>query len=143
MALVTVAGPVETVQDGPDHVQGMRLKTADGQNEVPADPTFGIGVDLKTVRGVATATVAQVVAATTNSTQLVAGNSNRQMLLIFNNTPNDLRIKFGTGAAVNSFTSIVPPYTEWFMPPGPRPYTGVVHGKWEATDADGAHVTEY
>lgn len=143
MALVTPWGRIETttvvVGGQTDHVQGMRLYGPDN-NVIPADVTNGLAVDLKITRGSASAVVSYVAANNTSEKTIKAANSVRRGLIIRNQTAADLMIKFGTGVTPMSCTDLLPPYTSWDCP---TTYQGAIYGVFSATDAFGAHVTEW
>ncbi len=145
MALVNALGQrIETttvvVGGQTDHVQGMRLYGADG-NVIPSDNANGLAVDLKTVRGSATATVTNVVADSTSEKSIKAANTARRGLIIRNQTASDLTIKFGNAISGTSYTDIIPPYTPWDCP---ATYQGAIFGIFSATDGTNvALVTEW
>jgi hypothetical protein len=87
----------------------------------------------------ATATVSSVTAAAT-STQLLAANTTRVGVQVFNDSTADMNLKYGTAASSTSFTVKLPPAGYWEMPPGVV-YTGIIHGIWVAANGAG-RITE-
>lgn len=85
----------------------------------------------------ATATVTSVAAAVA-STQLLAANAARKGATLYNDSPAELLVKLGTGAAPTSFTLSMLPGSYYELPYG---YVGRVDGIW-ATAAGNARVTE-
>lgn len=76
-------------------------------------------------RGGTTGTLTNVTAAA-SSTQLAASASGRRGFRVFNDTPNNLYLKFGTSVSTTSFTEKIPPGASFNMP---LPlYTGAVTG---------------
>jgi hypothetical protein len=140
----TDAGPVESVDPGGGvgHVQGLRIKTADGTANVPAT-TDGLGMDLRIVRGSATATVVTVVPDNTSAKVFKAANTVRRGLTIRNQTAVQIAIKFAASPSMTSLTDIIEPYTSWDCPSS---YQGVINGVFSAVDATSgaaAHVSEW
>lgn len=149
---------------GGEHVQyvGINIGGIDAFLPLTGDATFGLPIDIKravslAVTGpmtdaqfaarlplsiintpVTTATQTSV-AGNATSTQLVASNTSRRGLYIYNDSTANLRIKYGTTASVTSFLVLIPPGGYWEMP---MPvYNGIVHGIWEAANGN-ARITE-
>ena len=83
--------------------------------------------------------VTQVASAAVTTTLLTA-RTNRRGATIVNTDPNTLRVKFGPGAAANSFSyALQSGQTLEF----PQPiYDGIVTGIWDADGAGVAAITE-
>lgn len=92
--------------------------------------------------GISTATVSAVVSDSGAAVTLAAANANRTQLIIHNNSTATLFVKFGTGASSANHTRQILTQATWEMPTGNTVYTGVVTGRWAATNGD-AQVTEY
>lgn len=112
----------------PDSVNGWKIE-ADGAARFVAD-------------AVSAATTSAVASSATAIT-LVAANTARRALSIFNFSTSDLYIKLGTGAAFSgtpSFLARLGPSSYWEMPTRPI-FTGLVSGIWSAVNGY-AMITE-
>lgn len=76
-------------------------------------------------RGGTTGTLSNVAEAT-SSTTLASSSTSRRGFIVFNDTSNPLKLKFGSTASATSFTVIVAAATHWQMPLAL--YTGTVTG---------------
>lgn len=92
----------------------------------------GVGADTATLSNVND---------TASSTTLLAANTSRLGVVIFNDSSSDLYLKYGTTASTSSFTYKIPPLGHWEMPSG-MIYTGIIHGIWSADASGAARVTE-
>jgi len=63
----------------------------------------------------------------------------RVMVIIFNDSPGNLYMKYGSGASPNSFTVKIPGRGYWEMPL--KVYTGEIYGFWDITEG-AARITE-
>jgi hypothetical protein len=79
-------------------------------------------------------------AAATSSVQLLAADVNRKGLIVFNDSPNILFLKFGAAAKTNDYTLQVAPATK-YESPWPLVPQGVISGVWGAASGS-AYVTE-
>jgi hypothetical protein len=129
----TLNGLVVTAQ----HVHRVALSIRTGAATVvdlSGDATYGLDADVtrQVPAGGATATVTKADASETAAT-LAAADATRRALLIKNDSPNRLYLKYGGGADwQNSFTDWVEPAATWVMP---EPlYTGEVSGVWEPAE---------
>ena len=117
--------------------------------EAPGDATHGLDVDVTRVQtpvvtdpiAVASANVSRKDAAA--AADQIAANINRRGLIIFNDSPQSMLVKYGTGVNAGTFSwtvRILPGWT-WEMP---NPiFTGIVSYLWEgATPTGGAQFTE-
>lgn len=86
------------------------------------------------------ATVTSVNSAT-SSTSILASNSSRKGVTIWNTDAYLLRIKYGTTASATSFTFLIEPGDGWIMPD--KVYTGAIEGIWDGDGAGAAIITEY
>lgn len=81
------------------------------------------------------------------SVTVVAANTERRALAIFNNSSSSLYLAAGsTAATVASFTVCIDPYGYWEEPQPPagyEAYTGAYTGIWSANSTGAALVTEY
>lgn len=88
---------------------------------------------------VETATLSQV-NSTASSTQILAANSLRKGVVIYNTDAADLYIKYGTTASTSSFTAVVYSGVAWEMP---NPiYNGRIDGIWASDGSGLAAITE-
>jgi hypothetical protein len=149
MSIVTPGGPVATQLSGGDHWQQMKVAVGSPPVEVTGDAANGLDVDVTRVSGtvtvdestVSTATVSNV-NVSTSAVTLKASNGSRKGLIIYNDSTQALRVKYGSGAAAASFTVKLAAQGYWEMPR--KIYTGIVTGIWEGADASGAaRVTEW
>lgn len=85
------------------------------------------------------AAVTSVPASITTVT-IIAANSDRCSLIIYNDSTSALRIKFGPGASSTDYTLQIPGQGSYIMEP-PALYTGLISGVWEAANG-AALVTE-
>jgi len=84
-----------------------------------------------------TGTITQVASAIT-SQQLLAANSSRLGMIVFNDSTQVLYLKLGATASVTSYTVPVPAQGYWELPVR---YTGPIDGIWPAVNGN-AYVTE-
>jgi hypothetical protein len=127
----------------PDGTQAPARGDASGNLLVGGTGTAGTpSSSVQTVQlpNVASATTTSVASATTNTT-IVAANSTRQSLSIFNDDANALLIKYGTTASSTSYKVKIQGSGYWERPDSDR-YTGIVDGLWEADGSGSARVTE-
>lgn len=75
------------------------------------------------------------------SATLLASNTNRKGVIIFNDSSGILLLKFGTTASSTSFTYRVNPFQTFEMLSGVI-YTGVIDGIWLTDGGGSARVTE-
>jgi hypothetical protein len=87
----------------------------------------------------ATAAAPTNVAGATSDTQLVAPNSERIGLILWNDSTAAAYVKYGTGASATSCTVPMGPGAYWEMPP--PIYTGAVNALWTAA-AGAMRITE-
>lgn len=85
-----------------------------------------------------TGTTSNVTAATT-STQLIAANTLRRFVVIYNDSASDMYLKYGTAASSTSFTALIPSLA--LVTIQAEEYAGVLHGIWN-TATGTARVTE-
>ena len=85
-----------------------------------------------------TATLTNV-CSSTSDTSLLAANSNRLGVIIYNDSTATLYLKFGTGASSTSFTYYIATKTTWEMET--QRYTGAINGCWSSTNGT-ARITE-
>lgn len=77
---------------------------------------------------------------TAASTTLLTANAERLGVIIYNDSPQDLRIKYGATASATSFSYLIPAYGTWEMP---NPiYVGIIDGLWAADASGAARITE-
>lgn len=76
-------------------------------------------------RGGTTGTLTNVTEAT-SSTTLASSSTSRRGFIVFNDTSNPLKLKFGSTASATSFTIVVAAATHWQMPLAL--YTGTITG---------------
>lgn len=86
----------------------------------------------------ATGTTSNVSSSASNVT-LLSSNSSRKGAIIYNDSLQPLKIKYGTTASATSFTTEIPPGWEWEMTG--VIYTGQIDGIWDATNGS-ARITE-
>lgn len=131
------------------HYQYVKLVdgTADATGKIGGDASNGLDVDVTRVQG--TVTTAPAVASTAtlsnvndtaSSTSLVASNSSRKGLIVYNDSTSTLYLKYGTTASATSFTVKIGAAGYWEMP-API-YTGAVDGIWSADSTGAARITE-
>jgi hypothetical protein len=80
------------------------------------------------------------VAQNASSVALLAANTARLSLKIFNDSTTDLYIAYGAAASLTQYVERIPPQTSWSMPRGE--YTGVINGIWAAAGGGAARCTE-
>ena len=83
--------------------------------------------------------VLTVVSSSVSSVQILAANTSRKGVIIFNNSTQALCIKYGSTASSNSFTVQLAASGYWEMP-WPI-YTGVIDGIWAGVNGN-AQITE-
>lgn len=105
------------------------------KNAVPASSDYGLVVRQAPS---SSSTVANVATATGSGT-LVASNTARRSVVIFNDAASILLIKEGAAAALDDFSHKVQPGTSITI----EGYTGILTGLWDAADGSGkARITE-
>lgn len=87
-----------------------------------------------------TAAVTQVSAKSAESQQVVAANSNRKGLEIYNNSTSTMYIKFGSAATIDIFTFRLITNASYEMPQ--NYFTGEIHAIWSNTPTGSANITE-
>lgn len=119
------------------HAQIVKLAySANGSRTHATVDAFGVLVNTGTV---ATATLTNV-NDTATSTPLLAANTNRRGVTIFNDSLQALLVKYGATASTTSFTVRVAAGGYWEMP---QPvYTGALDGVWTADSTGAARITE-
>lgn len=88
--------------------------------------------------GPATGTVTNVASSATSVT-LLAANTSRRKVSVFNNSTQILYLKCGTTASSSTFTIAMAPNSLWVDDVG---YTGRIDGIWASANGS-AGVTEY
>ncbi len=129
-----------------EHMEVVMLGIDGSNSVVTADATNGIDVDVTRVSGTvavspagnATATLANVTAAT-SSTTLFASNANRKGAILHNDSTSILYLKYGTAASTTSYTYKIVADATWEMPS--FIYTGAITGIWVAANG-AARTTE-
>lgn len=102
--------------------------------------TNGLVVDVARIQGSGTATLTNVNISATSVT-LLASNTNREHLIIVNDSDQDLLVKFGATASLTSFSVKIPRSGGMYESHTPC-YTGIVDGIWVATGTGAARMTE-
>ena len=124
-------------------VHYQRIKLVDGTDNstavIAGDSTWGLDVDVTRLPSSSSATLANV-SSSASSVTIVASNSARKGLIIFNDSTQVLRIKYGATASSTSFTDIIYPNTTWFMVG--QIYTGIIDGIWASANGS-ARYTEW
>lgn len=92
-------------------------------------------------RAATTATLTNTASSASNVANLVALNTNRLGLTIFNDSSAILFLKYGTTASATSFTYEIPALAQWEMPVDPT-YTGRIDGIWASANGN-ARITEF
>jgi hypothetical protein len=88
---------------------------------------------------VSTATVSSLASAAT-SAQLLASNTSRKGLILYNSDANTAYVKYGTTASATDFTVPIAPSGYWEMP---QPiYTGRIDAIWAADGSGSLFYTE-
>jgi hypothetical protein len=87
---------------------------------------------------ITTATLSNVAAAASSVTVLAA-NASRRRVIIHNDSPSKLRLKFGATASLTSFTLALNAYETYESPS--RAYKGIIDGIWDSATGS-ARVTE-
>jgi len=93
-----------------------------------ATAALPVNVSTITAQNPATSVTLSNVSSTVGSISLLAANANRKRALFFNDSTQDLFLKFGAGASATSFT-IKMSGNSYFEMPSPV-YTGVFEGSW-------------
>lgn len=88
----------------------------------------------------ATSTITSVVAAASD-TSLLASNTNRKGMYIFNDSTAILYLEFGSGVASTSNYTVQVPANGFFEMPTAPVYTGAIRGIWSAANGN-ARITE-
>lgn len=96
-------------------------------------------VDVTTLPSVSTATLSNVADQAT-TIQLLAANAARKGCVIWNDSTEDLFIKYGTTAALTDATYKIPADAQWTMV-APF-YTGRIDGIWRNNASGSARITE-
>lgn len=92
------------------------------------------------VPGHATGAALSSVASLATSASLLANNSNRCGVILYNSDANALLVKYGTTASASSYTYRILTGQTWEMP---NPiYTGPIDGIWESDGSGSAFITE-
>lgn len=108
-------------------VQVQRTTSALGTVQIANAPT------------VSTASLTSLASAAT-SAQLLAANTSRKGLTLFNTDANGVYVKYGTTASATSFTVLIPTNGYWEMP---EPiYTGRIDAIWAADGSGSLYATE-
>lgn len=123
--------PEDVRETDPDAVETTAIALLRGILHAGQSPVGG---------AVATASISAV-ASGVASVQLLAANSNRKLVAVFNTDANPLFLKYGTTATTStSFTVKIPADGYWEMP---QPiYTGIIHGIWSGDGSGSAVITE-
>lgn len=107
---------------------------------VQGDPAgTPIPVDASISDVAASTTIVSDVPTSPTTVVLLAPNSARLQLTIFNDSNRQLTIKLGAGASAVSRTTQIPPRSEYAPP---TRYTGIITGFWDAGATGSAAVTE-
>lgn len=94
-------------------------------------PLFNAPPDIPVADSPATTATARAVTAVTTSAQLLAINTNRKGVTLFNDSTADLFIEFGLTASTTAYTVKIPAGGYYELP---FPYTGVISGIWSAAN---------
>lgn len=78
-----------------------------------------------------------VVAASATAVTLFAAAGRVSQRLVYNDSTQVLYLKYGSGAAANSYTTQVPAQTLWEAPSGGGAYNGLVTGAWASATGSG------
>lgn len=108
-------------------------------NALPAGTNNVGDVDIVTLPNVSTATLSNVADAA-SSAQLLASNSSRKGCVIWNDSTEDLFIKYGTTASLTDCVHKIPADAQWTMV-API-YTGRIDGIWRNNASGSARITE-
>lgn len=132
--------PVRTTETaGGKQIQHMRLDLGVGSAESVVSGT--VPVSGTVTAGVATSATATLtnVASSVVSQQLIASNTSRRGLTIYNDSTQSLYVKFGTTASSSSFTVILLTQAYYELP---QPvFTGRIDGVWNLANGS-ARLTE-
>ncbi len=92
------------------------------------------------VPGHASAAAVSKVDSAATSTPLLANNSARAGVVLYNSDANALLLKYGATASSSSYTYRIASAQTWEMP---NPiYTGPIEGIWESDGSGSAFITE-
>ena len=140
--IVTVPAPLSTTGGGTE-ATALRVTIANDSTGVVSvdDNGSSLTVDGTVTSNegtVSSATLANV-ASSASSVTLIASNASRKRFMIFNDSTENLYVKFGATASTSSFTVKILP-DGYYEAPSPC-YTGVVDGIWSSANGS-ARTTE-
>jgi hypothetical protein len=137
MRAVVVSGDLSPAYD--TGRESRLSQTPEGRLRVEAEISSGDVAISVTPERVSSATLSAVNSAT-SSAQLVAANTSRNGLLLFNDDANAAYIKYGTTASSTDYTVKIDSGAYWEMP---KPiYTGRIDAIWAADGSGALRVTE-
>lgn len=122
---ITLAGAQEVLISHADD----SIKIGDGTDFVAVNTDGSINVSLTT----GSSSVTAVTASVTNTT-LIASNSSRRGILLYNDSTSIVRVKFGTTASSSSFSFKL--YPNCFYDNPTMCYTGIITGIWESANGN-------
>jgi len=119
-----------------------RVKLVDGTegggDEIPGDATNGLLVK-NSAKFASAATLTNQTDQATNVT-LCASNAARKGLIVYNDSPSTMYLKYGATASATSFTVKIPADGYWEMPD--PVYTGQIDVIWSSDSTGSARATE-
>jgi hypothetical protein len=132
-------GRTWTIDGTTDSINLLRV----GGNTLGANRGITSNGVLRVVVALVTSATVTAVADSASSVQLVASNSARSHIAIFNSSSATLYVKFGTTATTTDFTVRIAGGGFYEMP-AVTVYSGRIDGIWASDPGDGsAHITEY
>lgn len=107
--------------------------------QFPVVPTIPVAQSSES--SVATTTQITSVASATSSTQLLAANTSRKGMSVFNESTATLYLAFAGSASITAYSVQIPTNAFFEMPASPT-YTGAIFGIWSAANGN-ARLTEF
>jgi hypothetical protein len=109
-----------------------------GEDGIPGSAANGLKVQIAGTTASSAAVTSQTDQAT--NVTLLASNASRKGMMIHNDSPVTLYVKFGATASSTSFT-VKMPADSYYEMPSPI-YTGQIDGIWSSDSTGSARITE-